>query len=75
MVLDRNIKKLAAAVVERAIIDLNKTKDEDICLVESDIMNGGLTFWLEVLDLEMPPADIIKRAKALKKGFSLDKSD
>jgi hypothetical protein len=65
--LDKEVRRLAAAVVERAIIDFCKADDEDICIVTSDILNGGLTFWLECLDLVVTPEEILAKAKKAKK--------
>jgi hypothetical protein len=65
--LDREIRRLASAVVERAIIDMYKVVDEDICFVEYDILNGGLNFWLEILDLSITPDEILKKARRYRK--------
>ena len=65
--MDKGVRRLAAAVVERAIIDFCKADDEDICIVTSDILNGGLTFWLECLDLVVTPEEVLAKAKKVKK--------
>lgn len=65
--MDKEVRRLAAAVVERAIIDFCKADDEDICIVTSDILNGGLTFWLECLDLVVTPEEILTKAKKVKR--------
>ena len=63
----KEVRRLAAAVVERATIDFCKANDEDICIVTSDILNGGLTFWLECLDLAVTPEEVLSKAKKVKK--------
>ena len=65
--MDKGVRRLAAAVVERAIIDFCKADDEDICIVTSDILNGGLAFWLECLDLVVTPEELLAKAKKVKK--------
>lgn len=65
--MDKGVRRLAAAVVERAIIDFCKADDKDICIVTSDILNGGLTFWLECLDLIVTPEELLAKAKKVKK--------
>lgn len=71
--MDKGVRRLAAAVVERAIIDFCKADDEDICIVASDILNGGLTFWLECLDLVIPPEELLSKAKKEKEKARLTK--
>ena len=65
--MDKEVRMLAAAVVKRATIDFCKANDEDICIVTSDILNGGLTFWLECLDLAVTPEEVLSKAKKVKK--------
>lgn len=56
------VKKLASAVILQTVKDLNASGDF-LERTEREVMIGGLDIYFDILNIEMPKEEFIRRAK------------